>query len=381
MKNEIRLYGPIGGWGITAEEIIDQIPDGAKEVTVRIHSPGGSVGEGIAIYHALRDNAAKVTTIVDGYAASSASFVMLAGDERKVHRNSIVFVHNPWTMAEGNASELRKIADGLDVHAQAILDIYKTHTGMDEGELRDMMDETAFFRGVDAVENGFATGVIDDAEAEAQVAAMLKFESMAAQSKEIEGMSKQKTRKEIEQELESVQSDLGAEIEAKAGEIEALRAEHEEALKAKADEAEAIKAELDEVKGLIEGFEAKIAEVEAAHAELLEQHETLKAEAESQGTELAKAQAALKNPAVADAVLKDATEAAQTALDAEAENAEQEAKAKAEEEQGETPHYSHYQNLMQNGKAREARGYWREHEKEINDEQRKLIAADEKEGA
>jgi ATP-dependent protease ClpP protease subunit len=324
MKNEIRLYGPIGGWGITAEEIIDQIPEGAKEVTVRIHSPGGSVGEGIAIYHALRDNAAKVTTVVDGYAASSASFVMLAGDERKVHRNSIVFVHNPWTMAEGNADELRKIADGLDVHAQAILDIYKTHTGLDEGELKDMMDETAFFRGVDAIDNGFATGIIDDAEEEAQVAAMLKFESMAAkQEKEV--MSKQKTRKDIEQELDSVQSTLGAEIEAKTVEIEALRSEHEEALKAKDEEQEAIKAELVEVKGLIEGFEAKIAEVEAAHAELAEQHETLKAEAESQGAELAKAQAALKNPAVADAVLEEANEVAKVQIDAAADEAEMKA--------------------------------------------------------
>ena len=332
MNHEIRLYGPIGGFsGFTAEEIVGQIPEDAEEVTLRIHSPGGSVGEGLAIYHALRDHKAAITTIVDGYAASSASFLMLAGDVRQVHRNSIVFVHNPWTQGEGDAAELRKIADGLDVHTAAIMDIYKQRTGMDEDDLRDMMDETAFFRGVDAIANGFATEVLDDPEAEAQIAAMLTFEGMAAQVKEI-GMSTQKTRKEIEaaatvqaQELDAAKAEIKTLKMAQDDYVKGVQVEHEAALVAKDESRAAVQAELDIANAMINEVNSKVAQLEQAHAELVEVHATLQAESESQGAELVKAQAALKNPAVADAVLGEATAQAQVKIDAEADEAEKKA--------------------------------------------------------
>ena len=53
----------------------------------------------------------------------------------------MVFVHNPWMLAEGNAAELRKAADSLDVHAEAIKDIYMQRTDMSADELQDMMDD------------------------------------------------------------------------------------------------------------------------------------------------------------------------------------------------------------------------------------------------
>jgi len=359
MKHEIRLYGPIGGFfGFTADEILAEIPQDAKEVTLRIHSPGGSVGEGLAIYHALRDHSAKITTVVDGYAASSASFVMLAGDERQVHRNSIVFLHNPWTMAEGNADELRKVADGLDVHAEAILDIYKQRTGMDETALREMMDETAFFRGIDAKDNGFATGVIDDTEAEAQIAAMLKFEGLAAQSKG-DTMSKQRTRKEIEeahaatvQELDAVRAELTTEREDRAEGLEALATEHEAAILAKDEEIAALKTQADETAATLEEINGKLdevkSEIEAKDAEIAKAQVDIQAKE----AELSKAKAALKSPAVADAILDDAGEAAQAQLDAEASAAEKAAEA-AEDDDKPKDVLEEYE-AMEAGKDRQA---------------------------
>ncbi|MFH1603676.1 MAG: head maturation protease, ClpP-related, partial [Pseudomonadota bacterium] len=352
MPHEIRLYGPIGGmFGYTAEEILDQIPEGAKDITVRIHSPGGSVGEGLAIYHALRDHPARVVTIVDGYAASSASFVMLAGDERLVHRNSLVYVHNPWTQAEGNADELRRVADGLDVHAEAILDIYKSRTGMGEDDLRDMMDETAFFRGEAALDKGFATAVVDNPEAEAQIAAMLKFDGMAAEAKEIE-MSRQKTRREIE-----------AEMEAQAARIVELEAQVAAATAGASADIAAAQAALGDAQAVAEGVRVEFSALQDANAELqaniaalTERADAAEADRTAALEQVQALQAQLANPAHVDAQLQTADQIVQAELDAEADDAEAKARAaESAQAEAEKPTYDKWQAIVD---PRDKRAYY-----------------------
>jgi len=390
MTHEIRLYGPIGGFfGFTADEIMAGIPNDATEITLRVHSPGGSVGEGLALYHALRDHNARVRTIVDGYAASAASFLMLAGDDREVHRNSIIFLHNPFTVTQGTADDLRRAANGLDVHAAAILDIYKQRTGMDEGELREMMEETAFFRGEQAKENGFATAVIDDPEAEAQIAAMLDFEGMAAKAKE-DAVSKQKTRNEMNLAAQAQTEQIAA-LEGKVKEAEAKAAEHEQAIEAKAEAVRVeIQAKLDESLAAVAARDAEVAgltervtDMEAASAESATQIETILAAkavavalAATEKARADKAEQALQNPAFADAALASTTGLPAPYADAEADAAEASAR-EAAEEQDDAPHYAKYSALMAAGQARQARSYWREHAKEINEEQKALAAQDE----
>jgi len=336
MNHEIKLYGPIDSMWNSAEEIIGGIPADAKEITMRIHSPGGSVGEGLAIYNALKDHPAKVTTIVDGYAASTASFVMLAGDVRQVHRNSIIFVHNPWTVAQGDASDLRTTADGLDVHGAAIQDIYETETGMSAEDAKSMMEDTLYFRGVDAKDNGFATEIIDDVVAENKIAAMLDFDGFVAQTKEAE-MSKQKLRKEIEADLvakdeELVQSraDLDALKIASDENVVEIEAKHVEDIAAKDVELEAVKAESVELKSSVEALEANLVEITASLETMGVEFEASKVEADEAKAELVKAQETLKNPAVKDAQLADvdADGAPQPNADTEADEAEAKAKLK-----------------------------------------------------
>ena len=85
-----------------------------KTINLHINSPGGSVFEGIAIYNMLKQNKAHINVYVDGLAASIASVIAMSGDAIFMPSNSMLMIHNPWTMAIGNASELRKQADDLD---------------------------------------------------------------------------------------------------------------------------------------------------------------------------------------------------------------------------------------------------------------------------
>jgi ATP-dependent protease ClpP protease subunit len=360
--HEIKLYGPIGGmFGISAEEFLDQIPEGGGDITVRIHSPGGSVGDGLAMHNALRDySAGKVTAVIDGYAASSASFVMLAADEVRVHESSLVFLHKPWSMAQGNADEMRKQAEDLDKHEEAISSIYMRKTGRSAEDIAQILKDETFLTGKEAVEMGFADVLIDDPEAELEVAALLEF------STKLQGaiMSTQKTRKEIQSELDEARAEVEAVKVSAATDIDAVKASFE-AVEAKLDERDA------EVEALNEKHSATVCELEVANGQIeahAKQVEDLTASVESGSEKIAALELKLADPAYVDAAKVDAGVDVQAIADAEADAAE---KALLEESKIDEPkNAKEVYDSMEHGEDR--RAFW-------NKNKRAILSAVEKE--
>lgn len=330
MSHEIRLYDTIGGWGgISAEDIAAAIPAGETEITVRINSPGGDVSDGLAMYHYLKDHAASVTTIVDGYAASAASVVMLAGDEVRVHRSSLVMIHNPWTIAMGDADEMRHTADTLDEHALALVDIYKTKTGKSEDDLRALMKDETWMRGEAAVENGFADSLVEDKQEEqGRAAAHIAFASMLARLQNgAELMSRQKTRKDIEGERDEV----AAELQAKTEECEAALAQVG-VLAGDADTAQARIAELGaQVEENKAAAQQKVDEANARADAAESDRDDEEARAVAAISESKALQNRLALSPISDAELGDAEAVARAQIDAEADEAEAQALKDAEE--------------------------------------------------
>eukprot|EP01012_Entosiphon_sulcatum_P006942 TRINITY_DN13409_c0_g1_i2.p2 TRINITY_DN13409_c0_g1~~TRINITY_DN13409_c0_g1_i2.p2 ORF type:complete len:125 (+),score=21.70 TRINITY_DN13409_c0_g1_i2:50-424(+) len=116
---EVLIYGIVGdSWdGLDAATLVPLITEGNDDLDIRINSPGGYVMEGLAIYNAMMRAAAsgrKVTTHIDGLAASMASVIAMAGSEVIMADNALVMIHNPWDCACGDANELRRAADQLD---------------------------------------------------------------------------------------------------------------------------------------------------------------------------------------------------------------------------------------------------------------------------
>jgi ATP-dependent Clp protease protease subunit len=132
------------------------------EINVYINSYGGEVKEGIAIYNALRRHKAKVRTICDGFACSIASVIFMAGDERVMNEASALMIHNAWTVAMGNAAELRKTADDIETITQASVEAYKTVATISEDEIKALMDAETWILPKDAVDYGFATDIDDE---------------------------------------------------------------------------------------------------------------------------------------------------------------------------------------------------------------------------
>ena len=136
-----------------------EIPDSAT-VELHINSYGGSVKEGIAIYNQLKQKKCKeIVAYVDGFAYSVASVIMQAADRRIMGLGTSLLIHNMWLSVAGNAAELRKAADDLDVLMESNRQIYMERVNITEDELIEMLDNETYLTPDQAVEMGFADEV------------------------------------------------------------------------------------------------------------------------------------------------------------------------------------------------------------------------------
>lgn len=132
----IRLYDyidPDGGyWGISAGEFaeaLDAIEDDVDLIELRINSGGGAVWDGLAILNTLRSHDAPVLAVVDGIAASAASFIAVACDELVMMPNSKLMIHDALGICLGQAADMREYAQFLDDTSDNIAEIYATKAG------------------------------------------------------------------------------------------------------------------------------------------------------------------------------------------------------------------------------------------------------------
>lgn len=166
--DEIIISGNIGAswWdetSVSSNQFIaslNAIPKG-RHVTVGINSNGGSVADGLEIYNAIKRRG-NVTTRVDGYAASIASVIALAGDTVISPISSIWMIHEPWSMEIGDAEKMRKAADMLEKHGETLAGIYANETGKSLDEVRAAMKSETWFTGEEAVDWGLADKANED---------------------------------------------------------------------------------------------------------------------------------------------------------------------------------------------------------------------------
>lgn len=164
----INIFGVIGE-DVRASDIITKIQkDKSNPLEVNIMSPGGSVTEGLAIYDFIRDQNRKVITRAMGQAASIASIIFMAGDEREVADNAEIMIHNAWAGVAGNKHELAEFIDRLDDTDQKLINIYSTRSNLNEDQVRELLDKETFMDAEQAVNQGFATSKANALELVAQ---------------------------------------------------------------------------------------------------------------------------------------------------------------------------------------------------------------------
>ena len=156
---EVFIYDEIDWlWGVTARDFADEVNAlDVDSLTVRINSPGGDVHEALAILNTLRAHKARVTTVVEGVAASSASFIAMAGDEVVIRPNAELMIHDPWAIAMGSADDMRSTAKDLDRITLNIASIYADKVGNTAADWIPAMSAETWYSADEAV----AAGLVD----------------------------------------------------------------------------------------------------------------------------------------------------------------------------------------------------------------------------
>lgn len=179
---EIYIYGEIGGWGITANQFIQDlkaIDDGVSPIVAAFNTIGGDLFDGLAIHNALNRLGERCTARIDALAASAGSVAACGAHRMVMASNAMLMIHNPWTFTAGDAEDLRKVADVLDQTLEAIIAAYKAKSpDIDEAELRRMVNAETWLTAQEALALGLADEIGSGVEVKAclgQGAAMQRY--------------------------------------------------------------------------------------------------------------------------------------------------------------------------------------------------------------
>ncbi|KMY23635.1 Clp protease ClpP [Actinobaculum suis] len=141
---------------ITPALFASELNAGSGDVTVWINSPGGDVVAAAQIYNMLIDYPGHVRVCIDGIAASAASVIAMAGSTVAMSPVSMLMIHNPATLAIGDAEELGRAIDMLAAVKDSIINAYELKTGMSRAKLAKLMDQETWMDARAAISMGFA---------------------------------------------------------------------------------------------------------------------------------------------------------------------------------------------------------------------------------
>lgn len=136
---------------------IEQAGD-IQNINIFINSYGGDVKEGLGIYNLLKRHPAQKTVYIDGFACSVASVIAMVGDKVIMGSNTLMMVHHAWMCVCGNAAELRKGADDVEIIDSASCQSYLDKAGdkLTPETLKTLLDGETWLSAAQCVEYGLA---------------------------------------------------------------------------------------------------------------------------------------------------------------------------------------------------------------------------------
>lgn len=168
---DIYIYDEIGYWGVTARQFASSMKalGDLDHINLHIHSPGGDVFDGIAIYNLLNSHSASKTVYIDGLAASMASVIAMVGNPIIMPENAMMMIHKPWGITGGDANDMRDYADLLDKVEAVLIPSYAKKTGKSSDELALLLGEETWMTAQECLEHGFADQISTAVQAMARI--------------------------------------------------------------------------------------------------------------------------------------------------------------------------------------------------------------------
>ena len=161
----LRLEGPIDSesfWGdeITPQMFRDELYAEEGDIILWVNSPGGNVFAAAEIYTMIRDYPGNVVVRIASIAASAASVVAMAGNVVQMSPTALIMIHDPSTIAMGNARDMEKAISTLNEVKESIINAYAFKTGLSRARISKLMSDETWLNAKKAVELGFADEIL-----------------------------------------------------------------------------------------------------------------------------------------------------------------------------------------------------------------------------
>ncbi len=152
---------------ITANLVIAQLlfleaEDPDRDVHLYIHSPGGIVSAGLAMYDTMQFIKPDVATICMGQAASMGALLLAAGEKgkRSALPHSRIMIHQPMGGSRGQATDMEILTREILTLREKLNEILALHTGQQIEKIRRDTDRNYFMSAAEAQEYGLVDEVI-----------------------------------------------------------------------------------------------------------------------------------------------------------------------------------------------------------------------------
>ncbi|RMI73788.1 head maturation protease, ClpP-related [Streptococcus iniae] len=169
----LRLEGQIAdltwfGDEVTPQLFKEELNRSSGDIKLWINSPGGDVFAASQIYNMLMEYKGDVHVQIDSLAASAASVIAMAGTTVSMSPVAMMMIHNPWTIAQGEAKDMEKVIEMLGEIKESIINAYEIRTGLSRTKIAHLMDSESWFNAKKAVELGFADKLLYENEGQAE---------------------------------------------------------------------------------------------------------------------------------------------------------------------------------------------------------------------
>jgi ATP-dependent Clp protease protease subunit len=153
---------------MVANEIVAKLlfldqEDSEREISLYINSPGGEISAGLAIYDTIQLIQAPVSTIAVGRTASMGTVLLTAGTSGRRYAlpHATIHLHQPLGGVQGQAADIEIAAKEILRMRDLINSILRTHTGLDERQIKEFTDRDYYMTAEEAVEHGIVDKVLE----------------------------------------------------------------------------------------------------------------------------------------------------------------------------------------------------------------------------
>jgi len=151
---------------IVAQLIYLEAEDPEKDIHLYINSPGGSITAGMAIYDTMQFIRPDVSTLCIGQCASMGALLLAAGTKGKRFAlpNSRILIHQPSGGAQGQATDIRIMAEEILRMRELTSQILAKHTGQPFESIERDVERDRIMSAMQAKEYGLIDEVITHRE-------------------------------------------------------------------------------------------------------------------------------------------------------------------------------------------------------------------------